>query len=254
MAYVIYLTMRGVKREPNLSATLLNASSLRFWKTIHDGIDFFFIKCIDKRFREPHLTHSPDTFFFHFSSPGTIKRGTVSQSWGREREREGERERERDDPSRRILSRLLVTFGSTNFGRREETTRIREREREIRRLPQEFRILSFWSFLQREKEKDKERNGTGQNETGWQGSEPFSRISSPPLLFLRLRVRVLVRPTGAWFIFTGTTRHVLPCNTWPCLHFSQLARTRARACHIPSWHRPAVISRCYYFKVTQARC
>lgn len=137
-----------VRKELNPEICLqhrLNASSLRFWKTIHDGIDFFFIKCIDKRFREP--AHAfPRHLLLSFLVSGNNKTRHSISKLGK---------RERDDPSKRILSRLLVTFGSTNFGRREEMTRERERD-SSRRLPQEFRILSFWSFLERERKREKE--------------------------------------------------------------------------------------------------
>lgn len=33
---------------------------------------------------------------------------------------------------------------------------------------------------------------------------------------------------GAWFIFTGTARHVLPRNTWLCLHFTVACTRHAR--------------------------
>lgn len=70
--------------------------------------------------------------------------------------------------------------------------------------------------------------------------KPFSRVSSWPTLS-----KLLPRPRGDLFSLV-TTRHVLPCNTWPCLHFAR-PTARAYALHAHACYLDAAAV--YYFKV-----
>lgn len=151
--------------------------------------------------------------FFHFSFPKRIKYLEEASS-------------------RRILSRLLLVFKRTNFGRRlgEE------------KFVRNHRSNPLLSIVRRVPERRHER----QNEAAWQGSEPFSRISSLRHSFEATVLLSFV--PAAHDLFSLVPRDTCCLVTRGRAYISRSSRVHARACHTPDIDR--LLSSTYYFKVT----